>query len=343
VLTVGGASFRISYHGGDGNDVVLTKLGGVTIIGTMGKDLIDASRSAPGQPLPTAFGDSIFGRGGDDTLSGLGGNDIILGGGGNDRIFGGPGNDVLIGGIGNDHLLGGDGDDFLNGGTGQNFLNGGAGRDHFSFATLAAIRMSPISLMASTDWCWRRRCSNRSITSPTTRRPAPPPLRPGRSRPHQLVPVRHARGAPHHRRQRFPVRVATRCAATRTGRGGKYCRVRRVSRKRRVLRLEPPRMRIATDPEELRRMADRLFQALRRGDITPTIDSRFPLEQAAAAHQRLESRENIGAIVLMPWVRPQPGIFPGYLSTAHPRARGDPVRHTRNAAKTLWQQGNRTI
>jgi NADPH:quinone reductase-like Zn-dependent oxidoreductase len=55
-----------------------------------------------------------------------------------------------------------------------------------------------------------------------------------------------------------------------------------------------------TDPEELRQMADRVFQALRRGDITPTIDSRFPLEQAAAAHRRLEDRENIGAIVLMP-------------------------------------------
>ena len=35
-----------------------------------------------------------------------------------------------------------------------------------------------------------------------------------------------------------------------------------------------------TDREELPRMTDRLFAALRRGDIGPTIDSRFPLEQA---------------------------------------------------------------
>jgi NADPH2:quinone reductase len=55
-----------------------------------------------------------------------------------------------------------------------------------------------------------------------------------------------------------------------------------------------------TDPEGLRRMADRLFEALRRGDIAPTFDSRFPLDQAAEAHRRLEQRENVGAIVLVP-------------------------------------------
>ncbi len=55
-----------------------------------------------------------------------------------------------------------------------------------------------------------------------------------------------------------------------------------------------------TDPVELRVMADRLFDALRRGIIAPTIDRRFRLEEAAAAHARLEHRENIGAIVLIP-------------------------------------------
>ena len=55
-----------------------------------------------------------------------------------------------------------------------------------------------------------------------------------------------------------------------------------------------------SDPDELRQMADRLFQALRRGDIVSTIDCRLPLEQAAAAHRRLEGRENVGAIVLVP-------------------------------------------
>lgn len=55
-----------------------------------------------------------------------------------------------------------------------------------------------------------------------------------------------------------------------------------------------------TDPEELRRMADRLFEAIRRGDISPTIDSRLPLEKAADAHRRLEQRQNVGSIVLVP-------------------------------------------
>lgn len=55
-----------------------------------------------------------------------------------------------------------------------------------------------------------------------------------------------------------------------------------------------------TDPDELRGRATRLFDAIRRGVIVPTIDSRFPLADAAAAHRRLENRENIGAIVLVP-------------------------------------------
>ena len=55
-----------------------------------------------------------------------------------------------------------------------------------------------------------------------------------------------------------------------------------------------------TDPAELGSMADRLFDALRRGVVTPTVDSRFPLVEAAAAHGRLENRESIGAIVLIP-------------------------------------------
>ena len=55
-----------------------------------------------------------------------------------------------------------------------------------------------------------------------------------------------------------------------------------------------------TDPEELRVMAARLFDALRQGVVTPTIDRRFSLAEAPAAHMRLERRENIGAIILVP-------------------------------------------
>jgi Ca2+-binding RTX toxin-like protein len=78
---------------------------GVTIIGTAGADLIDATRSVAGQPLPTARADSINGGDGDDTIDGLGGADTIVGGAGNDTVVyyaaavalnGGSGRDVLV-------------------------------------------------------------------------------------------------------------------------------------------------------------------------------------------------------------------------------------------------------
>jgi NADPH:quinone reductase-like Zn-dependent oxidoreductase len=55
-----------------------------------------------------------------------------------------------------------------------------------------------------------------------------------------------------------------------------------------------------TDPRELYEMADRLFEAHRRGIIRPTIDREFPLADAAGAHRRLESRQTIGTLVLVP-------------------------------------------
>jgi NADPH2:quinone reductase len=35
-----------------------------------------------------------------------------------------------------------------------------------------------------------------------------------------------------------------------------------------------------------------------RGELTPTIHARFPLERAADAHRELEARRSAGAIVL---------------------------------------------
>jgi len=172
----GGAWYTISYAGGDGNDVVLTAKAapvgtGVTIIGTDGPDTVDATVTVPGQPLPTAYADSIFGVDGNDTLSGLGGDDSIrgaagqdtvyggdgsdtlrggggrdslhgdagddtvAGGRGKDGLYGGDGNDTLRGGEGNDWLEGGAGDDVLNGGTGRNTLTGGEGADSFKFGS----------------------------------------------------------------------------------------------------------------------------------------------------------------------------------------------------------------
>ncbi len=132
-FAVGGATFSITYVGGDGNDVVLNVQGagpaGVTIAGTGGRDVVDASRPVPGQPLPPGFADVIHGHGGKDRLSGLGVNDTIYGGQGGDLIRGNAGDDVLYGKRGKDTLWGGAGNDTLKGGKGGDILHGGAGDD----------------------------------------------------------------------------------------------------------------------------------------------------------------------------------------------------------------------
>ena len=117
-IVVNRDTFEISYRGGDGNDVVLTLITpppppveGVTIIGTNASNVVNASQTVPGQPLPTEGDDYIQGLGGRDQLSGLGGNDTIYGGAGNDNLKGGAGSDLLVGGKGNDKLTGGGGAD----------------------------------------------------------------------------------------------------------------------------------------------------------------------------------------------------------------------------------------
>jgi NADPH:quinone reductase-like Zn-dependent oxidoreductase len=37
-----------------------------------------------------------------------------------------------------------------------------------------------------------------------------------------------------------------------------------------------------------------------RNNLRPRVDSVHPFEQAAAAHRRIESRSNIGKVVLVP-------------------------------------------
>ncbi len=135
---IDGRIFTITYHGGShDNDVVLTAQGAV-IIGTGGADLVDASHTVAGQPLPTDGDDLIKGKGGDDDLSGLAGadtikgakgSDILHGGGGGDDLRGGSGNDLLKGDNGGDSLDGGGGDDNLRGGSGSDVLDGGKGDD----------------------------------------------------------------------------------------------------------------------------------------------------------------------------------------------------------------------
>ena len=63
------------------------------IIGTGRGDLIDATHTVRGQPLPTEKADYISGRHGDDVIHSLGGNDVINGGAGADAMYGGAGDD----------------------------------------------------------------------------------------------------------------------------------------------------------------------------------------------------------------------------------------------------------
>ncbi len=54
------------------------------------------------------------------------------------------------------------------------------------------------------------------------------------------------------------------------------------------------------DPETLRQMSANVFAAIRAGVLQPHIGARFPLAQAAQAHEFLESRASTGAIILEP-------------------------------------------
>jgi NADPH2:quinone reductase len=49
---------------------------------------------------------------------------------------------------------------------------------------------------------------------------------------------------------------------------------------------------------EQRDDAEQALAAAARGELTPRIHARFPLERAADAHRELEGRRSVGAIVL---------------------------------------------
>jgi serralysin len=103
----------------------------VTITGSNAADVIDATHTVFGQPLPTNGQERINGRAGDDIISGLGGNDVLNGGADADTVYGGDGNDVLLGGLGDDTLVGGAGNDRLDGGSGPDVMDGGDGNDKY--------------------------------------------------------------------------------------------------------------------------------------------------------------------------------------------------------------------
>lgn len=120
-------AMTISYRGGDGNDVVLTATA-ADIVGTSGRDIVNATQTVGDQALITDGGDLVKGKRGKDSLSGEAGDDELRGGVGNDKLFGGAGNDLLVGGGGN-----------------NNKLSGGSGDDTFQFK-------SPKSIGKIKDW-----------------------------------------------------------------------------------------------------------------------------------------------------------------------------------------------
>lgn len=163
----GDLAFRISYVGGTGNDVVLTRFSGTAVkegvlyyFGTDDADSFDVKLLENAGVFEVTTKSGMNGRstvqqfnvadlslirvylgGGNDhacidknvqldaIVDGGSGNDILYAGGGNSQLFGGNGNDWLIGGSGNNLLLGGDGIDILLAGDGRDVLIGGGGND----------------------------------------------------------------------------------------------------------------------------------------------------------------------------------------------------------------------
>ena len=76
--------------------VNVTNVPGAIINGTNQNDIINATTTVAGQPLPTNEEDTINAGGGKDTINALGGNDFINGGAGADKMFGGTGNDTYV-------------------------------------------------------------------------------------------------------------------------------------------------------------------------------------------------------------------------------------------------------
>ena len=86
-------------HGGiDTQAIAVTvqNVAGVTINGTAGNDVIDATHTIAGHLFPTNEEDVINGGNGSDTINGLGGNDTLNGGANADTMIGGTGDDIYI-------------------------------------------------------------------------------------------------------------------------------------------------------------------------------------------------------------------------------------------------------
>lgn len=95
-----------------------------------GDNAVDHLRGDRGAGTDT-FGETFFGRGGNDTIEGFSGEDTL---------YGNAGADSLLGGAARDELRGGGGNDTLNGGGEKDVIYGGGGNDTFIYESWTQSR-----------------------------------------------------------------------------------------------------------------------------------------------------------------------------------------------------------
>jgi Ca2+-binding RTX toxin-like protein len=176
LFTIDGQRFRLSYEGGDGNDVELIRAGiglargNLVVHGTDADDtirILSAGNAGTLEVVVNGISQGTFtpapegriivrGYRGDDDIrvaGGIGWSAWLYGGRGHDRLQGGAGNDVLMGGVGDDVLHGGQGRDLMIGGRGSDRLVGNADDDVLVAGTTAFDhdRASLAAILA--EWC----------------------------------------------------------------------------------------------------------------------------------------------------------------------------------------------
>ncbi|KQT51006.1 hypothetical protein ASG43_07115 [Aureimonas sp. Leaf454] len=128
---IGGAGADKLY-GGDGDDVIRADADDTVIDGGAGRDILYV-QGTKGLTLDLgkASIEEVIGGVGDDLLDGSRStaNLKLQGGEGDDTLIGGSGRDEIFGGAGADKLYGGDGDDVIRADADDTVIDGGAGRD----------------------------------------------------------------------------------------------------------------------------------------------------------------------------------------------------------------------
>jgi Ca2+-binding RTX toxin-like protein len=123
--TLWGYGGRDSLYGGGGNDILISHdviaipVVGDYFDGGFGSDVITASSG----------NDTVYGAGDGDSIDGKGGNDSLFGGDGDDYLTGYAGNDTINGDAGDDYITAGDGNNVLYGGEGADVIYGGVSVD----------------------------------------------------------------------------------------------------------------------------------------------------------------------------------------------------------------------